>query len=236
MFDNLIESRPKKERTIGEMVVSVVVHGVLIVGATMATKGAAESVREIIEDTTSFMLKPPPPPPPPPETPPPENVVVSSNPPPQGFQTIVPPKNIPTEIPPVNLTEKFDSKNFSGRGVEGGIAKGVVGGTGPVEIVTGETFTVDQVDDPVAYQSGPEPRYPPVLKSAGIEGVVTLEFVVSTEGRVEGGSIKVVSSTNKAFEEPAIEAVRKSIFKPAKVRGQPVRQLVRQAVRFTITG
>ena len=236
MFDNLLESKPKKERTVGEMVLSVVIHAVLIAGAAMATRGAAETVREIIQDTTSFILKPPPPPPPPPDQPPPPDVVVSSNPPPQGFQTIVPPKEIPTTIPPVNLTEKFDSKNFSGRGVEGGIAKGVVGGTGPVEITTGETFTVDQVDDPVQYQSGPEPRYPPALKAAGVEGVVTLEFVVSTEGRVEGGTIKVVSSTNKAFEEPAIEAVRKSIFKPAKVRGSPVRQLVRQAVRFTITG
>ena len=235
MFDNLIESKPKKERTVGEMVVSVLVHGVLIAGAAFATKGAAETVREIIQDTTSFILKPPPPPPPPPDQPPPENVVVSTNPPPQGFQTIVPPKDIPTEIPPVNLTEKFDAKNYSGRGVEGGIATGVVGGTGPVPIETGETFTVDQVDDPVQYQSGPKPRFPPALQAAGVEGVVVLEFVVSTEGRVEANSIKVISSTNKAFEEPAIEAVRKSIFKPARMRGQGVRQLVRQPVRFSLS-
>ncbi len=233
MFDNLIESKPKRERTIGELAVSFIVHGVLIAGAAVATKGAAETVRAIVEDTTSFLLKPPPPPPPPPDQPPPPDVVVSANPPPQGFQTIVPPKNIPTDIPPVNLTEKFDSKNFSGKGVEGGIATGVVGGVGPV--VTGEVFTVDQIDDPVQRLSGPDPRYPPGLKAANIEGVVTMEFVVSAEGRVEGGSIKVISSTNKAFEEPAIEAVRKSIFKPARVRGSPVRQLVRQSVRFTIS-
>lgn len=234
MFDNLIESKPKKERTIGEAIISVVVHVILIAGAAAATKGAAETVKAIVEDTTSFILKPPPPPPPPPDEPPPENVVVSNNPPPQGFQTIVPPKDIPTEIPPVNLTEKFDSKDFSGRGVEGGISKGVVGGVGPV--VTGETFTVDQVDDPVDYLSGPLPRYPPVLKAAGVEGRVVLTFVVSTEGRVEAGSIKVMSSTNKAFEEPAIEAIRKSVFKPARMRGQAVRQLVQQAVAFTISG
>ncbi|MBA2292289.1 MAG: energy transducer TonB [Gemmatimonadales bacterium] len=233
MFDNLIESQPKRERTIGELVVSFVVHGVLIAGAAVATKGAAETVRAIVEDTTSFLLKPPPPPPPPPDQPPPPDVVVSANPPPQGFQTIVPPKNIPTNIPPVNLTEKFDSKNYSGKGVEGGIATGVVGGVGPV--VTGEVFTVNQIDDPAQYLSGPDPRYPPGLKAASIEGVVTLEFIVSAEGRVEGGSIKVISSTNKAFEEPAVETVRKSIYKPARVAGSAVRQLVRQAVRFTIT-
>ena len=41
MFENLIESKPKKERTIGEMVVSVIVHGVLIVGAGLAGLSAA---------------------------------------------------------------------------------------------------------------------------------------------------------------------------------------------------
>ena len=235
MFDNLIESKPKRERTLGETVVSVVVHVLLIAGAAAATKGAAETVRQVISGTTSFVLKPPPPPPPPPDDPPPENVVVSANPPPQGFQTLVPPKEIPTEIPPVNLTEKFDAKNFSGRGVEGGIATGIVGGTGPV-VITGETFTIDQVDDPVVFQSGPPPRYPPILKASGVEGRVVLTFVVGTDGRVEAGTIKVVSSTNKQFEEPAIEAVRKSIFKPAKMRGQAVRQLVQQPVSFTITG
>lgn len=233
MFDNLIESQPKRERTIGELAVSFIVHGVLIAGAAMATKGAAETVRAIVEDTTSFLLKPPPPPPPPPDQPPPPDVVVSANPPPQGFQTIVPPKEIPTNIPPVNLTEKFDSKNFSGKGVEGGIATGVVGGVGPV--ITGEVFTVNQIDDPAQYLSGPDPRYPTALKAASIEGVVTLEFIVSAEGRVEGGSIKVISSSHKSFEEPAVETVRKSIYKPARVAGSAVRQLVRQAVRFTIT-
>lgn len=236
MFENLIESKPKKEQSLGQTAFSVVVHVLIIFGAVKATQGAAETVKKILADSTAVFIKPPdPPPPPPPDQPPPETVV-SNNPPPQGFQTIMPPKDIPTEIPPIDLKEKFDAKDFSGKGVEGGIAKGVVGGTGPVEISTGESFTVDQVDDPVAYLDGPNPTqyYPPVLRSAGVEGRVSLRFVVGTDGKVEANTIQVLSSTNKAFENGAIEIIKKSRFKPAKIRGQPVRQLVDQAVRFSL--
>ncbi|MEP6591638.1 MAG: energy transducer TonB [Gemmatimonadota bacterium] len=236
MFENLIESKPKKEQSTGQLVLSVILHVLLIFGAVKATQGAAETVKKLLSDSTAVFIKPPDPPPPPPPDQPPPDVVVAQNPPPQGFQTIVPPKEIPTEIPPVDLNQKFNAKDFSGKGVEGGIARGVVGGTGPVDIVSGESFTVDQVDDPVQYLDGPLPAYPPVLKTAGVEGKVSLRFIVGTDGRVESGTIQVLSSTNKAFEAPAIEAIKKSRFKPAKIRGAPVRQLVDQAVRFSLQG
>lgn len=238
MFENLIESQPKKQRSIGQTVVSVTLHAVLIVVAVKATAGAAQVAAEIMQDDTSFLIAPPPPPPPPPpETPPPDAVVVN-NPPPQGFQTIVPPKDLPTEIPPVNLNEKFDASDFSGRGVEGGIASGVIGGTGPVtaEIVGTQTFTEDQVDDPVRRTGGPSPVYPPAMQTVGIDGSVRLRFVVGTNGRAEPSSIQVVSSTNKAFEPAAIKTIRESIFKPAMMRGQAVRQLVEQNISFTLSG
>jgi outer membrane biosynthesis protein TonB len=44
--------------------------------------------------------------------------------------------------------------------------------------------------------------------------------------------MQVVASTSAAFEAAAMEAVQQSRFKSAKIRGQTVRQLVRQAVRF----
>ena len=48
------------------------------------------------------------------------------------------------------------------------------------------------------------------------------------------GRFRCSNSTNKAFETPAIEAIKKSNFKPAKIKGTAVRQLVEQVVRFTI--
>jgi protein TonB len=229
VFENLIESKPKASRSVGQTALSVVVHGALIFGAVEATKGVAETMKNRPVDTTMVFLKPPPPPPPPPDQPPPD-VIVSANPPPKGFQTVVAPTDIPKDIPPVDLNEKpFDPKDFTGKGVEGGIAAGVVGGTGPV---TGEVFLEAQLDDPVQPISIPTPRYPPVLQSAGIAGSVDLQYVVDTTGHAEPNSFKVLKTTHPAFVDPAEEAIRKGVFKPAKFKGQPVRQLVQQRITF----
>lgn len=231
MFETLIESKPKRVRTRGQVVLSAILHVLLGIGVVIATKGAAEQMSEILSDTTLTFLKPPePPPPPPPETPPPD-AVVTANPPPLGFQTVMPPNEIPKEIPPVNLNERFNPADFSGKGVEGGIATGVAGGTGPV---TGEAFLAEQVDDPVAIINQPKPRYPPVLQQAGVQGFVEARFVVDTTGHVEPRSWEVIRSSHPQFEAPAREAVMKAVFKPARIKGRAVRQLVQQRYGFTI--
>jgi periplasmic protein TonB len=231
VFENLIESKQKGTRTIGQSILSVLVHGAIIFGAVKATQGVAETIKNRPVDTTMVFLKPPPPPPPPPDQPPPEQIV-AANPPPKGFQTVVAPTDIPKDIPPIDLNEKpFDPKDFTGKGVEGGVAGGVVGGTGPV---SGEVFLEAQLDDPVQPISIPTPRYPPVLQSAGIAGSVDLQYVVDTTGHAEPNSFKVLKTTHPAFAEPAKEAIQKGVFKPAKFKGQPVRQLVQQRISFKV--
>ena len=226
MFEVLVESKPKKQRTVGQLLTSLVVHVLLITGAVMATKGAAEVVRERLQDTTLVFLEPPKAAPP--ETPPPD-AIVSANPPPKGFQTVVAVQDIPTEIPPVNLNDRFDPKDFTGSGVQGGVATGIVGGTGPV---TGETYLEAQVDDPPTVISTGPLRYPPVLERAGIGGRVVMQFVVDTTGHAEAAGFKILSSTNTAFNEPAKEVIMKSVFRPGRVRGQPVRVQVQQVISF----
>ena len=229
MFENLIESKQKSQRTAGQTALSVVLHALVIFGAVKATQGVAESVRNRPVDTTMVFLKPPEPPKPPPEQPPPD-VVVAANPPPKGFQTVVAPTDIPKDIPPIDLSEKpFDPSDFTGKGVEGGIGKGIEGGTGPV---TGEVFLEAQLDDPVQVISQPQPRYPPVLASAGITGRVEVQFIVDTTGHTEASSFKVMKTSHPAFAEPARETILKSVFKPARFKGRPVRQLVQQAIAF----
>jgi TonB family protein len=227
VFEILVESKPAKQRSTGQFVVSVIVHGLVITGAVMATKGAAEVVRERLQDTTLVFLAPPKPEAPP-EAPPPE-AIVSANPPPRGFQTVVAVQDIPTEIPPINLNERFDPKDFTGTGVAGGVAVGVVGGTGPV---TGETYLEAQVDDPPDLISAGPRRYPPVLERAGIGGRVVAQFVIDTTGHPEAAGFRVLSTTNPAFNEPAREMIMKSVFRPGRVRGQAVRVQVQQAVSF----
>ncbi len=228
MFEVLVESKPKKERTAGQFVTSLIVHALVITGAVAATTGAAEVVRERLADTTLVFLAPPKPEAPPPEAPPPD-AIVSANPPPRGFQTVVAVQDIPTEIPPINLNERFDPKDFTGTGVQGGVAVGVVGGTGPV---TGETYLEAQVDDPPDLISAGPRRYPPVLERAGIGGRVIAQFVIDTTGHPESAGFRVISTTNPAFNEPAKEMIMKSVFRPGRVRGQAVRVQVQQAVSF----
>ncbi len=230
MFENLIESSNKGSKSFGQSVLSLIIHGVVIFAAIEATKGAAEEIKQRVIDTTLVFLKPPEPTPPPPP-PPPQDVVVSANPPPKGFQTVVPPDIIPKDMPPVDLSAKpFDPKDFSGKGVEGGISAGIEGGTGPVEL--GQVFLTSQLDDPAQRISGPDPRYPPVLQSAGIAGSVDLQFIVDTTGHVEPNSLKVLAKTHDAFVEPAKEAVMKGVYKPARYKGEPVRQQVQQRIKF----
>jgi periplasmic protein TonB len=231
VFENLIESQPKAKKSLAQSLLSLLLHAAVIFAAVKVTAGAAETIKDIVADTTMVFLKPPPPPPPPPDQPPPD-VIVSQNPPPKGFQTVVAPTDIPKDIPPIDLNEKpFDPKDFTGKGVEGGIATGVVGGTGPV---SGEVFLEAQLDDPVQPISIPTPRYPPVLQSAGIAGRVELQYVVDTTGHAEPASFKVLKTTHPAFVEPAKEAIAKGVFKPAKFKGTPVRQLVQQAISFKV--
>src|SRR4026209_2562347 len=171
MFENLIESKPKRNRTGKQIALSAVLHVVVGYLAIIATANAAEQIKAINADTTMVFLKPPePPPPPPPEQPPPD-AIVTANPPPQGFQTVIPPTDIPQEIPPVYLNQKFNAADVGGKGGEGGVAAGVVGGTGPVD-TQAETYLEAEVDDPVAPLNIPKPRFPPVMQQAGTSGSV----------------------------------------------------------------
>jgi hypothetical protein len=110
------------------------------------------------------------------------NVVVVANPPPVGFQTVAALAEIPRDLPPVDLHAKpFDPRDFTGKGAEGGIADGVVGGTGKesdlaASYAKGEdddqagrrrVFTRAELADPAQVVSQPAPTYPPPAATGG---------------------------------------------------------------------
>ncbi len=90
-----------------------------------------------------------------------------------------------------------------------------------------------EVDERAEPLSLPRAEYPRILRRAGIEGRVVVEVVIDTLGRVEPGSPRVVSSSNPAFDEPALNAVREAAFRPARVRGRAVRVKLRAPIEFT---
>ena len=64
------------------------------------------------------------------------------------------------------------------------------------------------------------PEYPEQAFSAGQDGAVEVRFRLTTDGRVRRPS--VVSSTDRTFEDSALEAIRSFRFVPKVVNGQAV--------------
>jgi periplasmic protein TonB len=246
MFENLLESKVSRQRSWRQGLLSVAAHGLVIFAAVKATQSAAEIVHSKPNVTKMEFLKPPDPSPPAPASapPPPANAVITVNPPPKGFKTIVPPTDIPKDIPPIDLNEKpFDPKDYTGVGQEGGSSTGSIGGTGSGDGVAagigsggGGVYAMGDLDDPVQIIHIDDPRYPPALKSMGIEGAVDLRYIVDTTGHAEPNSFQVLNpkEVRPEFISPAKEAILKGVFKPAKFRGRPVRQLVQQRVKFQV--
>jgi len=225
----LLESGKVRSRSLLQTVASGVLHTMVIAGAVYATAGAAPGVLGEIEETSMVFLQPPPPRAP---DPPPTDAIVSEAPVLRGFQAVPPVLDIPTSIPPVNLRERFDPRDYSGVGRQDGRHDGVP--AIDTTLSTSDTYLSTQVDEPVTAVLIPAPRYPAALRAAAIEGEVLAQYVVDTTGRVEPGSWKVLRASHDGFREAAREAVEAGRFKPARIAGRPVRQLVQQTIRFRI--
>lgn len=234
MFENLIETKPKKPKTFKTMVLSTIAHAILIGAAVYGTLEAKEAIEKPKAEKVQFleMKKEEPPPPETKPEPPPD--IVAAPPPPKGFQVLTAPIKIPDVLPEIDLTKKVtDEADFSGKGVAGGIAKGVVGGTAPV---ADQTYFEFQVEKQVAQIPGSiNLRYPDMLRSANVEGEVLAQFVVDTTGRVESNSVKILKSSHDLFTNAVQQALRTARYYPAEIGGRKVKQLVQQPFNFTLT-
>jgi periplasmic protein TonB len=110
-------------------------------------------------------------------------------------------------------------------GVPGGVLGGVIGGTG-----TGPVPVFDY-DRPPRLVRQTKPKYPPDAFVKKVQGIVLVEFLVDTNGRVSRA--RVIQSI-PMLDAAALEAVRDWVFYPALRRGQPVATLARAPVSFTI--
>ena len=237
MFNNLIESKAQKQKRAGGTVMSAVIHVAVISAAVYATAHASQELEKPKAEKVEFVQvkKDEPPPPKEEPKPPPPDVVVKA-PPPKGFQVLTAPIKIPDVLPDIDLSKKVtNEEDFSGKGVAGGIAKGVVGGT-PQPINDNQTYFEFQVEKQVAVQPGnPAPRYPDMLRSSNVEGEVLAQFVVDTTGRADMKEFKVLKSTHDMFTS-AVKAVLPNMkFYPAEVGGRKVRQLVQMPFQFNLS-
>jgi len=257
----LLESKPDaKKKSPGGTIFSIVLHLTILFLAIFATARAGGRRAEKPRDTkVSFVAvkkdEPPPPPKkeptppkqaPKPKAPAPKVVNLPQLPkevapaPPKGFKVLPPAVNIPTNLPTIDLSKAVTNENdFSGKGVAGGSDKGVKGGTGTEGDIGKLAGVADhgpymefQVEKPVVKIGGEAPEYPNSLKDSGVEGQVLAQFVVNESGRYEGGSLKILSSSNPAFTAAVKDALPRMRFSAAQIGGKKVQQLVQMPFQF----
>jgi protein TonB len=97
---------------------------------------------------------------------------------------------------------------------------------------SGQIFDPSQLDQrPTATVQG-KPLYPFAMRSVGIGGTVTVEFIVEKTGAVRDAF--AVASTEREFEAEAVKAVMKWKFKPGIRQGAPVTTRMRVDIVFSL--
>jgi protein TonB len=192
----------------------------------------------------TFLVAPPPPPPPPPPpaaAPPVKVVKIQTNLDNGQLRT-------PTKIPQkIEMLKEDEAPPLSTGGVMGGVPGGVPGGQmGGVigGIISSTPVAVPKVATPqrVRVSQGVtqgliirkvNPTYPPLARSARIQGTVVLQAEISKAGDIE--NLHVVSG-HPMLAPAAIEAVKQWKYKPYILNGEPVEVETQITVNFTLAG
>jgi TonB family protein len=78
------------------------------------------------------------------------------------------------------------------------------------------------------------PRYPEMLRTAGVDGRVLVRFAVDTSGRVDPTSIAIVQSTHELFSRAVRDVMPSLRLIPAEVNGRRVPMLAEMAFEFAL--
>ena len=227
MLTRLLESKANRERSVSGAVASVATHTALIGLAIYATAQArieAAPPTQIVRPLYFAPLRPP-----------------AWSRPASGIASNVIKKRLVFVNPAVTIAlpsvdvplPTFGSADFRRDPTSG---SGSFGEGSAVPDGAYVTFRADQVEKQVSLISGSaSPRYPEVLRLAGVEGQVVARFVVNEEGRVEEKTVKFVWSGNPLFEEAVRSALARMRFAPAEIAGRKVRQLVEMPFVFALS-
>lgn len=84
-------------------------------------------------------------------------------------------------------------------------------------------YEVVDVDEQPELLASQRPEYPEHLRDAGIGGRVMVQFILDTLGRAEVQSVQVIQSPDPEFNQPVIDCLVRSQFRPARIHGRAVR-------------
>ncbi len=244
--DSLIESAGKKQRgrrfgtTLIAWIIQVFVVCILILIPLIYTEALPK------QQLMTFLVAPPPPPPPPP--PPAATPVVRAV---KAVSEIVDGSlRTPTKIPEkIAMIKEEDAPppSMGTGGVVGGVPGGVPGGQiGGVigGIVSSTPVAVPKVATPqrvrvsAGVQEGMlihkvQPTYPPLARTARIQGAVVLQAVISKAGTIE--NLHLVSGQPMLVQN-AMDAVKQWRYLPYILNGEPVEVETTITVNFTLSG
>ena len=88
-------------------------------------------------------------------------------------------------------------------------------------------------DDPPVAMTPIRPIYPEIAQEAGIEGVIVVQAFIDEKGRVKETQI-LKGVPNTGLDEAAMDAIRKTRFKPAKQRERSVGVWISIPVNFRL--
>ncbi len=236
MFEEiLIESTRKTQKTVGglSLPLSIALHA-LIIGATVAA--SLWFVEDSADPSVPIVFYPPGSPPPlgsartpSNESRAPRRSAFASKPIP--VVSGVPSRSDLREVPTAQASEVGNED--LGRGDP----EGVIGGTGQQK--DGKADADDHVE--TALRPGGdvrppqlvvriEPEYPEIERKLRKEGIVILEAIITTEGRVD--EVRVLKSADPILDEAARRAVMQWRYKPAILNGRAVRVYLTATVTF----
>lgn len=227
MLQVLVESRATRPRRASWTAFSFLAHSTAIVGAISLTTRAAPDAR--LDPVQGIVYVAP--------QPAPQAALPAA--PDNAAASIIIPRTdftFPTIIPP---SIDAPAPDFLSRVIEDlsrSTVGTIIGGNPGVTAAPGGVHTAETVDRVVAPLPGnPSPLYPSRLSGAGVEGDVSVRFVVDTTGRVEASSVEIVQASHALFGEAVKQWLKQTRYAPATVNGRRVRQLVGQRVGFTLT-
>jgi TonB family protein len=128
------------------------------------------------------------------------------------------PKPAPVAAPK-KAAETIDRSAGGAQSAGAGGATGVGSGSGPVRIGSGGDVTLLKRVEPI---------YPRQLQSMRIAGTVVLDAVIRRDGTI--GDVTVLQSSNAAFAQSAITAVKQWRYNPLSFEG-----ILTVTVNFTLT-
>jgi TonB family protein len=89
------------------------------------------------------------------------------------------------------------------------------------EVADGKrVFKLSELDAVPKFVSRKPPKFPSEMRNSGLEGVVTVRFLVGENGEVK--NVEAVKASHEMFAEAAREAVGSWVFEPGKKAGVPV--------------